>query len=383
MIKKLKNKKEKNAHISNLTTHRSNGITLIALILTVIVLLILAGVVISQIQGDGILSHAKKASNQYNLESIIEEVQVHVITYKSIQSTNKNLTLKDYLIDKLTLDEETIIYYQYAKAMVFWYKDYLFVLDENEWKIVSVGGDEAYSNSEAVLYHDVLNEGKYVLYVRKNPRYGLDRFWNNNSEYRTNIKTAYMDNQVTSSDRAVFQNETALENVYLSENIPSTGVDAFWGCTSLKKIILPPALVTISLHGFTGCASLENINLPDSIETIGAGGFNGCQSLTRIELPKKLTSIANNHFQNCKSLEEIFIPSSVTSIGGVSFLGTNLKKIYYGGTQSEWNNITIDTYGNPSIVNSPSFSGKYWYSETKPIEEGNYWHYVGGKIVEW
>ena len=43
------------------------GITLIALIITIIVLLILAMVAISAVTGDGILSYAKKAKENYLL----------------------------------------------------------------------------------------------------------------------------------------------------------------------------------------------------------------------------------------------------------------------------------------------------------------------------
>ena len=45
---------------------RNKGITLIALIITIVILLILSIVVISAIQGDGILNYAKKAKSKYS-----------------------------------------------------------------------------------------------------------------------------------------------------------------------------------------------------------------------------------------------------------------------------------------------------------------------------
>ena len=63
-------KKEKN----------EKGITLIALVITIIVLLILAGVTIAALSGDnGILNRAKEAKDTTQKQSLIEEVQVGIL----------------------------------------------------------------------------------------------------------------------------------------------------------------------------------------------------------------------------------------------------------------------------------------------------------------
>ena len=59
MIKKLDNK--------------DSGITLIALIITIIVLLILAGITIAQLSGNGLFENAKLAKDEYNYKQNIEK----------------------------------------------------------------------------------------------------------------------------------------------------------------------------------------------------------------------------------------------------------------------------------------------------------------------
>jgi hypothetical protein len=64
--------------------------------------------------------------------------------------------------------------------------------------------------------------------------------------------------------------------------------------------------------------------------------------------------------------------NGVTSIGANAFLGcSGLKNLYYCGTSADWDNIGIGRI-NTSRLNSATI---YYYSESQPTDEGNYWHY--------
>lgn len=60
---------------------KENGVTLVALVITIIVLLILAGVTISMVMGDnGILGYAEQAGEDYPIEEMKSAVTLAVTT---------------------------------------------------------------------------------------------------------------------------------------------------------------------------------------------------------------------------------------------------------------------------------------------------------------
>ena len=61
---------------------RYKGITLVALIITVIILIILATVTISEVNGNGIISHAQKAKKDAIIMSEKESLSISVLDSK-------------------------------------------------------------------------------------------------------------------------------------------------------------------------------------------------------------------------------------------------------------------------------------------------------------
>ena len=71
------------------------------------------------------------------------------------------------------------------------------------------------------------------------------------------------------------------------------------------------------------------------------------------------------------NLMNITISNSVTSIGNSTFYDCdNLQRVYYKGTKSDWSKIYVGP-GNTELT----VATRYYYSETKPTDQGNYWHY--------
>ena len=76
---------------------QKNGITLIALVITIIVLLILAGVSIAMLTGqNGILTQAQNASTQTEIAEAKEKAQMDIMAWQSERLENgQDATLND------------------------------------------------------------------------------------------------------------------------------------------------------------------------------------------------------------------------------------------------------------------------------------------------
>ncbi len=86
----------------------NKGITLVALVITIIVLLILAGVSISLVVGDnGIMTRAKDAGTKTNEADALESFKL------SVASLTTEYTAKVYGGEKLDEDEDTLVEYVY------------------------------------------------------------------------------------------------------------------------------------------------------------------------------------------------------------------------------------------------------------------------------
>ena len=167
----------------------------------------------------------------------------------------------------------------------------------------------------------------------------------------------------------------------LPDDLPVTSVkeNAFSGNEKITKVVLPNTLTTIENNAFSRCGSLESINIPFQVSRIGEGAFRDCSKLTSVTLPEGFTEIKPYTFYGCYSLEYVVLPKSIDRIEYLSFFScSSLKKIYYKGDRTDWSNVFID--GTNKSVYDASI---YVYSASKPNEEGLFWHYVNGKIVEW
>ena len=257
----------------------------------------------------------------------------------------------------------------------------------------------------------------------------------------TSLTSIEIPDSVMSIGSGAFSGCTSLTSIEIPDSVTSIGEKAFCGCTSLASIEIPDSVASIGEYAFSGCTSLMSIEILDSVTSIGGDAFYNCTSLksvyindlaawcaisfynyssnplcngadlyingvkaTDIVIPdsvasirnyaffgctslasvtfgenSKLTSIGVCAFSDCTSLASIEIPDSVTSIGDYAFhYCTSLTTVYYGGTATEWDAITIGSSNAPLTG-----ATRYYYSETQPTEEGNWWHYVDGVPTAW
>ena len=214
-----------------------------------------------------------------------------------------------------------------------------------------------------------------------------------------------------------------------NSQLTTLGKYAFFA-SYLQSIILPDGVTTICEAAFDGCDKITSISIPDSVTTIeyraldfesdaftvydnakylgndtnpylvlvrasdtsittcdihtGAKiisvfAFNDCTSLKSVTIPDSVTTIGRSAFYNCSSLESLIIGSGVTTIGdGVIDYYSPFTSVFYGGTADDWNKIAIGN-DNSKLTDA----ARYYYSESAPTEDGNFWHYLEGAPTVW
>ena len=162
--------------------------------------------------------------------------------------------------------------------------------------------------------------------------------------YCSSLTSITIPDSVTSIGAGAFGSCEKLTSITIPNGVTSIGDFAFTGCSSLTTIVIPDSVTTIGAESFRNCWSLTSITIPDGVTSIGEGAFLNCQNLTNIAIPDSVQSVGILAFTDCSSLEFITIPNSVTSIGEGTFYNcTSLTDVYYGGSEADWANISIDS----------------------------------------
>lgn len=156
-----------------------------------------------------------------------------------------------------------------------------------------------------------------------------------------------------------FFNKSNLEKVELPDQIESIFMSAFSGCTKLKTVVLSKLLNYSSSGSFYKCFELKDVYYNNGIENWFRISFDnvwsnplvygakfyykegqGYKVLTDLVVPDGVSGILSYSFCGYKHLLSLTIPQSVKYIGIAAFSDcTNLDKVIYLGTVSEWYSI--------------------------------------------
>ena len=212
-----------------------------------------------------------------------------------------------------------------------------------------------------------------------------------NSFFRdcTNLKDIYLPSTIKSLGWGVFTNCESLENVYfdctLAEYCGITYDSGWERCHPLDYA--DNLYIKNENNEYYNCAKAETLVIPEGVTAINPLSFSFFKMQTLI-LPDSVTSIGLEGFKHCYNLSVAIFGSGLTSIGKDGFYQcTSLETVYYKGSNTEWNRISIDNSDSPS--NYYVFeSDKYYYSEEGDLfafaKGKEYWHFdENGMPVFW
>ena len=225
--------------------------------MTIIVLLILAGISIQMLTGDnGILTRAGEAKERTERARIIEQIKLDILS-KIADNNGEDIT-EEQFIDALN---------NYFNNVPDELPD-----DLSELDLISI--NEGYTINAKDIY-----DGK--------------------------IKKIRKENLILTRDNSYiigFNAETGTEL-----NIPST--------VTYNEIIY--TITGVGDGAFAGRTNLQKVTFSDTIESIGGAAFDSCSNLKTIIWGNNIKEIKYNAFARCTSLSEINFPESITSLGGM------------------------------------------------------------------
>ena len=404
-MKKLKNK---------------NGVTLIALAVTIIIMLILAGVTISMLTGNsGITTNASKAKTKSYLADIKEEYELY-LSEKRMED--------EYDLDTLYANDKTIRYegnevgsgiteicssikksdekkFEIIKGKIYYVSQ--------DKKVIPIAVELGFSiNPYEITDDGVLRSSAMNLYLVDNNG-NLDL-----SEYEGKIKTIEagafikIPNTVTTIGKRAFYGCTNLTSIEIPDSVTYIGEYCFWNCNRLQKIKLSKKIQTINQGLLEGCSSLTEIEIPEGVESIGYAAFKSCDKLTTITLPASLTSLSgaaiarlnrltevkvadgNNSFKfengmllskdgkkmymALLTLTEINVPNGVVSIVGDTLSGSSATKIILPDTVSS--NLSGTVFNGMNKLSTIELSST---SKNLKLVDGNLYSYDGKRFIKY
>ena len=341
---------------------RNKGITLIALVITIIVLLILAGVTIATLTGDnGIIRRTNQAKEETEKAGAKEKVQVEALgSFDQYGNFDMN-KLKENLKSNLGLQDNDIR--DNGDGSILVTVDGYDVKVDKIGNVTIVNGDEitlAVTDIYVTLYTDGTlgfsnnNEtisGKEVSKQYGNIR-GRDFVMNFDEETvntpwdgdRANIKSVEIVNEIVPTDmEGFFFGCAELTEIKNLQNLKTNNVTSmkatFTSCINLRELDLSnfnTEKVTDMSYMFWQCRSLETLDL-SNFDTSEVRNmeimFNYCSNLKNIIFSEKFnTSNVTNMmemFANCKEIESLDLSNFDTSNV------TNMERMFAGSNDTE------------------------------------------------
>ena len=338
---------------------RAKGITLIALVVTVVILLILAGISITLVLSEnGIISKAQESRLKSNNATVSDSLKMMIARY-SIDDMGEG---KTDVLARLNSDGIT---------------------DANDVINVPVlvGEKLGTGNGSGTKDVYVIKDNKLYYYDKKGEKTDLGDIANlqfSGDKQESGIFVITSDGTVYMKDRqsGVYSDEyerSTKEVIIPSEingiKVKKLGNYMFCNYIALETVGIPDGVTEIGNYAFYGCSKIDNIVMPNSVEWIGKVAFCECSEIANIIIPDGVTSIGDLAFAGCSGLENIKMSENIQYVGDLAFAGTKWLKtlpeglLYFGNILYAYNGeipqgTTIEIKDGVTRINGEAFSNQ-------------------------
>ena len=299
---------------------KQKGITLIALVVTIVVLLILAGTAIAMLTGDsGIMTNAQKAKMSTELAGYKEEVEL----YKA-EKYMENIEFEE---TSLTAGKENLFYNTQESGETGNIKTIIPDISDKYLEKLEIIKGELLINTQDKDEIEVAQS----IGIEVNPynitEDGVLVSSNGNLLLMDETGTLVLPDRVTAIGEGAFANLNGLKTIVIPGTVKKIGNHAFSYNTTLETVIMQEGVEVIGGAAFEQCSNLKNVEFPDSLTQIGTQAFYDCVNLQKVEIPSKVKTMESYVFGNCLQLNEITLPEGLEEIQAQSFMNTSFSKI--------------------------------------------------------
>ena len=269
----------------NTNDNKERGITLIALVITIIVMLILAGISLNLTIGEnGILAQARNAKIAQE-DAIFNEKKESILfeAYNMKREGKSDEEIEAYLKQAFSeLGERTVV----SKVGDEW----LIVSDE---RIVKSKLDGVTANDLVSKENVGTSEEWTVLYDEQG--------------YLTIIGSAKTSGNVIIPQVITYEKADGTEGVGTVKQIGAEGYNVFSYRVGITNVTIPEGVQVIYNNSFYECSGLnQEINFPSTLTAIGDYAFYNCSGLTGNIIEKlensRITKVGSYAFYGCKGL---------------------------------------------------------------------------------
>lgn len=300
----------------------NKGITIVALVITIVIMLILLGVTVTVVIKGDLIDTAKESNDETRYAQVLEQ--------KEMWESEKLAT------DRFGAKAETLE--EFVKRL----KKEKILTEEEGKQILELG-------FVTIAKKDILFDGKRNVADASLWDYQLDTKTNFVTITRylgttDNLTELTIPNFLLIGGKEYrvtktlsYNGSNAIVNfkgkLIISKGITEIGKASFNGASKITGVEIPNSAILISDYAFQNCEGLTTITIPGSVKKIGnwwgnANGqiFNGCSNLKEVILEEGIEEISGRAFDSCSKVKEWKLPKSLKRIGPGAFQSTGVEE---------------------------------------------------------